>query len=398
MTTQPPTARSLGAAELLRSVGLMADGPVTWGRPVPSARPGVYIVEWPTILADAPVDLAVVGKWLERLDGLRLDGRRPTSRELAARLHEFWLPGQPIVYVGMTPVSIGGRVGALYRTPLGDRRPHAAGLWLKTLRDLDRARVWWAETTAVEEYEDALLSGFAAAVDASPEAAPRLPDRSVILPFANLQSPTGGRKAHGISGALEPAPPVTPAAGTTVVDVPAGAADGAEESGRVRPTERHVATRPQPRRTPTPLLAPEGVDRPAGTSRPDPEERAGTGAATLATDTADPAAAMATDAQATEPGATGSGATGPGARLRGAAAREDLAALNDAVQRIACRRLVRELTVAEAAAELVAIGFFRATRAEPVTVLREMLKAGVIEGGTQDADRRWTIRCLRKPI
>jgi hypothetical protein len=94
----------------------------------------------------------------------------------------------------------------------------------------------------------------------------------------------------------------------------------------------------------------------------------------------------------------GSSATGPAVALRGAAAREDLAALNDAVQAIACRRLVRELTVAEAAAELVAIGFLRATRAEPVSVLRELLKAGVIEGGTQDPDRRWTIRCTRRPI
>jgi hypothetical protein len=59
---------------------------------------------------------------------------------------------------------------------------------------------------------------------------------------------------------------------------------------------------------------------------------------------------------------------------------------------------VRELTVSEAAAELVAIGYLRATRADPVSVLRELLKAGVIEGGTQDPDRRWTIRCTRRPI
>lgn len=341
----------MGAAELLRSVGLMADGPVTWGRPVPSASPGVYVIEWPDALESAPVELTLVGKWLERLPSLRLDGRRPTSREVAARLHAFWLPGQTVVYVGMTTASIGGRVGAYYRTPLGDRKPHAGGHWLKTLRGLDRARVWWAPTTAAEEYEDALLSAFAGGVDASPEAAPRLADRSVILPFANLQTATGVRKTHGISGAVEPAPLAVPAPGTTVTEVPAGSADGADESARVRPVMRRAPA------TPPPAAPPPGA-----------------------------------------PDAAAPAATAGGVALRGPAAREDLAALNDAVQTIACRRLVRELTVAEAAAELVAIGFLRATRADPVSVLRELLKAGVIEGGTQDPDRRWTIRCTRRPI
>lgn len=346
-TPRPTAARPMGAAELLRSVGLMADGPVRWGRPVPSAGPGVYIVEWPEPLESAPVELTLVGKWLERLPAMRLDGERPTSREVAARLHGFWLPNQTIVYIGMTMASIGGRVGAYYRTPLGDRKPHAGGHWLKTLRGLDRARVWWAQTSAAEEYEDALFSAFAEDVDASPEAAPRLADRTVILPFANLQTATGARKAHGITGAIEPAPPVVPVPGTTVVEVPAGAADGADESARVRPVERRVPV-----------------------ARPVPAE----------------------------PVAATTAAVAGGVALRGPAAREDLGPLNDAVQTIACRRLVRELTVAEAAAELVAIGFLRATRAEPVSVLRELLKAGVIEGGTQDPDRRWTIRCMRKPI
>jgi len=233
---------------------------------------------------------------------------------------------------------------------------------LKTLRGFDRARVWWAQTTAAEEYEDALFSAFAGTVDASAEAAPRLIDRAVILPFANLLTATGLRKAHGIIGAMEPAPPLVPVPGTRVVEVPEGSADGADESARVRPVVRRSPT------TPPPVAAPP---------------------------VAPPAVAAPPVAPSTTAGPN-SGA--PAVALRGPAAREDLAALNDAVQTIACRRLVRELTVAEAAAELVAIGFLRATRAEPVSVLRELLKAGVIEGGTQDPDRRWTIRCARLPI
>ncbi|MFI5225974.1 MAG: hypothetical protein ACHQ3P_04805, partial [Candidatus Limnocylindrales bacterium] len=335
-----PLPRPLGAAELLRAVGLMADGPVTWGRPVQSSRPGVYVVEWSESLADAPVELTAVGSWIERLPAFRLDGHRPTSREVAARLHDFWLPGQTVLYVGMTSASIGGRVGAYYRTPLGDRRPHAGGAWLKTLKGLGRARVWWAEADAAEEYEDAILSAFAASVDASPEAAPRLRDRTVILPFANLEDATGSRKAHGLSGTMEPKPPDDPAPGSTVVDVPAGDADGAAESARARPLEQRPAS---------------------------------------------PSAATAAERE------TGAGATRPGT-----AAKVDVEAVNRALQSIACRRLARELTVADAAAELSALGLLRGIRGQPVAVLRDLLKQGLIVGSVQDADRRWTIRCLER--
>jgi hypothetical protein len=341
VTSPAPLPRPLGAAELLRAVGLMADGPVTWGRPVQSSRPGVYVVEWSEALADAPVELTAVGSWIERLPTFRLDGHRPTSREVAARLHEFWLPGQTVLFVGMTSASIGGRVGALYRTPLGDRRPHAGGAWLRTLKGLNRARVWWAETDAPEEYEDAILSAFAASVDASPEAAPRLRDRTVVLPFANLEDATGSRKAHGLSGTMEPRPPEDPTPGSTVVEVPAGDADGATESARARPLE--------PR----------------------------------------PASPSVAAAAGRETGSSGTRPTGPAAKV-------DLEAVNRSLQSIACRRLARELTVADAAAELSALGLLRGIRGQPVAVLRDLLKQGLIAGGVQDADRRWTIRCLER--
>ena len=38
----------------------------------------------------------------------------------------------------MSSASIGSRVGAFVRTPLGDRKPYAGGYWLKTLTDLER--------------------------------------------------------------------------------------------------------------------------------------------------------------------------------------------------------------------------------------------------------------------
>ena len=64
----------------------MADGPVVWGRPVPAKGPGVFVIELPSPLLHAPLELTRIGKWLEHVPDLRLDGSHPTSRALAARL------------------------------------------------------------------------------------------------------------------------------------------------------------------------------------------------------------------------------------------------------------------------------------------------------------------------
>ena len=213
------------AASLLRAVGLLADGPAIWGRPVPAQGPGVFVVELPAPLASAPLEPLADPRQLERVPGLHLDGEPPTSKALAARLGSFWLPSQTVLYVGTSEVSVGRRIAAIARTELGDRRPNAGPYWLQTLRSLDGVRIWWAPTAATEEYEDALLAAFAAGVPDADLAA--LPDRTVVLPWANLRAATGERKATGLTGSLLPEPVAPPAPGTRVVVVADGDADGA---------------------------------------------------------------------------------------------------------------------------------------------------------------------------
>jgi len=231
------TARPGGptAATLLRSVGLMADGPGVWGRPTTTAGPGVYLVELAEPPAAAPLELARVGKWLERVPGLLLDGGRPTSKALSNVLAGAWLPGQPVVFIGATDRSIGGRLMALFGHVPGDRRPHPEGQWLQLLRGeaIARAHVWWASTDAAEEYLDALLDAFSAA------------EPSGALPWANMKSPGGRRRETGISGAFLPAEdrPIAPA--TRVVDLPDGAAEGADAGTRGTGTVRRA---PRPAR------------------------------------------------------------------------------------------------------------------------------------------------------
>jgi transcription elongation factor GreA len=189
-----------------------------------ASGPGIFIIELPNPPATAPIELTRIGKWIERLPGMKIDGEEATSKAVAARLASFWIPSTSVLYVGTSQQSMAARVGAIERTVLGDRRPYAGGNWLKTLTGLERARVWWAGTDATEEYEDALFTAFAAAIpDTDRE---RLPDTTVVLPFANLRSSGGERKAHGLTGYLVPEEKVPEMPAGHVVEMPPGDADG----------------------------------------------------------------------------------------------------------------------------------------------------------------------------
>jgi transcription elongation factor GreA len=151
-----------------------------------------------------------------------IDGARPEPNAVADRLRSFWLPGQHVLYVGRTQKSLGARVAALYGTALGDRRPHSGGHWLKTLKNLAELRVWWTETDAPEEYEDAVAAAVAETV--TPEERAGLRVHSVLLPWANLESATGEKRPTGLAGTLldnEAPAPAKPAAGAAGAKAPA---------------------------------------------------------------------------------------------------------------------------------------------------------------------------------
>ena len=233
--TQDPGA--INAPQLLRSVGLLADGPGRWGRPISAQGPGVFVVELVTPLPTAPIELTRVGKWIERVETLLVDGARPTSKILASRLGAFWLASQTVLYVGSSDVSVARRVAAMGATELGDRRPYAGGNWLKTLRNLDSVRIWWSATKATEEYEDALFDAFAASLPDAERAG--LPDREVVLPFANLRRGDGTRKRTGLTGPQLAEPVAIPPPPSRIVQLADGDAEGAH--GEPPPARRRRA-------------------------------------------------------------------------------------------------------------------------------------------------------------
>ena len=260
------------AAALLREAGLMADGPVTWGRHANLKNAGVFVIEMGTPMASPPMDLSLIGKWLERVPGLQLDNKRPTSKELQVRLNKFWLPSQPILFIGSSTGSVLGKVNAISKTLPGDAKPAWTGMWLHFLKGRADLRVWWAATDTPELYEVELLERFAAGVPAAERAALFVSDP--VLPWAVLRTAAGDRKATGITGGVlaevkDPeGKPIT-----RIIHLPVGEADGArDEAKRRRPAVGRgtgrvaaaagYAAQGSPRKAPEPvLLSPEGHER-----------------------------------------------------------------------------------------------------------------------------------------
>ena len=267
MADGTPASATESATRLLREIGLRPDGPVLWGRPLTTRAPGLYLVELAGPLSRPPIELTRVGKWIERVPDLRLDGEHPTSKALAARLVSLWLPSSVVLYAGATAGSLGGRVLALAHHVLGDRRPHADGHWLHLLSGVERTRIWFAETDAPEEYLDALLDAFAAS--GGPSLPPGRPDGALVLPWANLRRPTGERQVHGITGSVLPEEAVPAAPPTRVVDVPPGDADGARVEERGSGTVRRSPA-PDPTRAPA---AGRGSRQPVGRESVQPADR-----------------------------------------------------------------------------------------------------------------------------
>lgn len=191
-------------SNLLDAASLQLTGVVPWSTAIPSRASGVYIVSLSPkydqnshVLETAPIDRNAVRQWISRVPKLELDGRpRPSPDALTKRLSEFWLSDESTLYIGKAS-SLRNRVQGYYKTPLGERRPHAGGHWIKTLSILSETFVYYAESPEPEEAESQLIQAFINRVSSSAKL--RLRDAEHPFPFANLEFPRGNRKDHGIA-------------------------------------------------------------------------------------------------------------------------------------------------------------------------------------------------------
>jgi hypothetical protein len=115
-------------ASIFAAAGLEREGVVRWGQAAGDERSGVYVVgltgELDSLdgaLPSAPMATTTIEELLIVRPELTLDGRRPSAADLAARIAAFWLPDEPILYVGLA-TSLCSRVRGFYTTPIGARR------------------------------------------------------------------------------------------------------------------------------------------------------------------------------------------------------------------------------------------------------------------------------------
>jgi hypothetical protein len=111
----------------------------------------------------------------------------------------YWLPDESIIYIGKA-TTLGPRLGQYYSTPLGDKRPHAGGHWIKTLSNLNALTVHYSEIEEghdPEQLERRMLVSFSKNVSAQSKALH--PQPTLAIPFANLEIKGVGRRNHGIA-------------------------------------------------------------------------------------------------------------------------------------------------------------------------------------------------------
>ena len=188
--------------ELVRAHDLRLQGPLRWGRPPACQECGIYLVSMtadPSLLPERNLpDFSVdaIDEWLKHAADMTLDGvRRPSAASIAERLRRFWLPDEPVVYVGQTEQPLQDRIDQFRGHRLGRSSPLRGGHWLKVLRNLSSLYLFYAVCDSPLDTEKSILRLFSGRV--SPGSRARLWDKVNPIPFANLRRFDGTIKNHG---------------------------------------------------------------------------------------------------------------------------------------------------------------------------------------------------------
>ncbi|MDP3684348.1 MAG: hypothetical protein Q8S01_10485, partial [Ignavibacteria bacterium] len=155
--------------DLLNAAGLEQGRLKTakWGQRLDSNSIGIYIISTcgepdknSNLYDQAPIDENILRFWLSKVPTFQIDkAANPTLYDLKKRLSGFWFPDENIVYIGQTESGGGlrSRVNQYYRTELGERKPHAGGHWIKTLKILNQLFVHYIDDKTPTTTEEKLL-------------------------------------------------------------------------------------------------------------------------------------------------------------------------------------------------------------------------------------------------
>ncbi len=98
--------------EVFAGANLVPAAHVRWGANVPLDDPGVYAVATTDHLDDVsgcaacPLDGAALRRLLLLRLSARIDGAQATEESLSTRLSAIWVPGEPVVYIGLAGASL----------------------------------------------------------------------------------------------------------------------------------------------------------------------------------------------------------------------------------------------------------------------------------------------------
>ena len=272
------SAAALGAADLIRSTGLLADGPVRWGAPLPSRKGGVYVVE----LVLAARRGAAGADPCRQVAGAAAG---PAPRRRATHLARPRGADRLALVAGARPCCSPARPSARsaggprpsYAHVAGDRQPHPDGQWLHLLRSIEAPRR--APVVGRDRRRRRSTSTRSSMPSGPPPApaGPTGPAGALALPWANTRRPTGERQAHGITGSVVPEPPRAPEPPRRVVELPPGDAEGARPEDRGSGTTRRAPSSASTPIVTTPRTPLKGARMPAATGpsrRGEPEQDA----------------------------------------------------------------------------------------------------------------------------
>jgi hypothetical protein len=122
----------IDVADLFSSAGLELSCPPPWRTSIPERQPGIYVV----VTGEGLIDVSYL----------------PPGE------HDFWIPGQSIVYIGCTKRPLRRRLNEFYRHQYGNASPHRGGEALKLLTC--KLSVYWARSDDPHHSEHVLIEAF----------------------------------------------------------------------------------------------------------------------------------------------------------------------------------------------------------------------------------------------